>query len=132
MVEKALEQLSEKAIIEMDDERKAAMVSNLMVVLCSDKDASPIVNTSGTHPKEQIEPDRDPFWRIGRYFCNCSFNKQAAWNTSPPDIGSSPESPFPSLHQGDRLELPKGHQHPQSALQRGVYIHTGIPGRLFS
>ena len=50
MVEKALEQLSEKAIIEMDDERKAAMVSNLMVVLCSDKDASPIVNTSGTQP----------------------------------------------------------------------------------
>lgn len=50
MVEKALEQLSEKAIIEMDDERKASMVSNLMVVLCSDKDASPIVNTSGTQP----------------------------------------------------------------------------------
>lgn len=50
MVEKALEQLSEKTIIEMDDERKAAMVSNLMVVLCSDKDASPIVNTSGTQP----------------------------------------------------------------------------------
>ena len=50
MVEKALEQLSEKAIIEMNDERKAAMVSNLMVVLCSDKDASPVVNTSGTQP----------------------------------------------------------------------------------
>lgn len=45
MVEMALNQLSENAIVEMDDERKAAMVSNLMVVLCSDKDATPIVNT---------------------------------------------------------------------------------------
>jgi regulator of protease activity HflC (stomatin/prohibitin superfamily) len=50
MVGKALEQLSEKAIIEMGDERKAAMVSNLMVILCSDKDTSPIVNTSVTQP----------------------------------------------------------------------------------
>jgi len=45
MVEMALEQLSEKNIIDMDDEKKASMVSNLMVVLCSDKDATPIVNT---------------------------------------------------------------------------------------
>lgn len=45
MVEMALEQMSAKNIIHLDDERKAAMVSNLMVVLCSDKDASPIVNT---------------------------------------------------------------------------------------
>lgn len=45
MVEMALEQLSDKNIIEMDDEKKASMVSNLMVVLCSDKDATPIVNT---------------------------------------------------------------------------------------
>jgi regulator of protease activity HflC (stomatin/prohibitin superfamily) len=47
MVEMALEQLQEKKIIELDDERKAAMVSNLMVVLCADKDVSPVVN-SGT------------------------------------------------------------------------------------
>lgn len=47
MVEMALEQLSEKDIIELDEERKAAMVSNLMVVLCADKDVSPVVN-SGT------------------------------------------------------------------------------------
>ncbi len=45
MVEMALEKLSEKDIVNLDEERKAAMVSNLMVVLCSDKDASPIVNT---------------------------------------------------------------------------------------
>lgn len=44
MVEMALEQLSQKKIIDLDEERKAAMVSNLMVILCSDKDASPIVN----------------------------------------------------------------------------------------
>ena len=44
MVEMALDQLGKKEIIDLDEERKAAMVSNLMVVLCSDKDASPIVN----------------------------------------------------------------------------------------
>ncbi|MEQ9166115.1 MAG: SPFH domain-containing protein, partial [Fulvivirga sp.] len=47
MVEMALEQLSQKKIIDLDEERKAAMVSNLMVVLCADKDVTPIVN-SGT------------------------------------------------------------------------------------
>lgn len=45
MVEMALEALSKKGVVNLDEERKAAMVSNLMVVLCSDKDASPIVNT---------------------------------------------------------------------------------------
>lgn len=45
MVEMALDQLSQKHIIDLDDERKAAMVSNMMVVLCSDKDASPVINT---------------------------------------------------------------------------------------
>lgn len=49
MVEMALEQLSKKKIIEMDEEKKAAMVSNLMVVLCSDKDAAPIINTGTLH-----------------------------------------------------------------------------------
>lgn len=44
MVEMALEKLSEKEIVELDEERKAAMVSNLMVILCSDKDATPVVN----------------------------------------------------------------------------------------
>ncbi len=44
MVEMALEELNKNDIVELDEERKAAMVSNLMVVLCSDKDASPIVN----------------------------------------------------------------------------------------
>jgi regulator of protease activity HflC (stomatin/prohibitin superfamily) len=44
MVEMALEQLSEKHIIELDEEKKAAMVSNLMVVLCGDKDANPVIN----------------------------------------------------------------------------------------
>jgi regulator of protease activity HflC (stomatin/prohibitin superfamily) len=45
MVEMALEELSQKEIIDMDEEKKATMVSNLMVVLCSDKDATPVVNT---------------------------------------------------------------------------------------
>lgn len=49
MVEMALEQLSQKDIIELDEEKKAAMVSNLMVVLCSDKDASPVINTGTLH-----------------------------------------------------------------------------------
>jgi regulator of protease activity HflC (stomatin/prohibitin superfamily) len=45
MVEMALEQLSQKKIVELDEERKATMVSNLMVVLCGDKEAQPVVNT---------------------------------------------------------------------------------------
>ncbi len=45
MVEMALDELSKKKIVELDEERKAAMVSNLMVVLCGDKDATPVVNT---------------------------------------------------------------------------------------
>ncbi|OYT16760.1 MAG: hypothetical protein B7C24_06175 [Bacteroidetes bacterium 4572_77] len=49
MVKLALDQLKESEIIDMDEEKKAAMVSNLMVVLCSDKDASPIVNTGTLH-----------------------------------------------------------------------------------
>lgn len=44
MVEEALKGLSEREIVQLDDERKAAMVSNLLVVLCSDKDTQPIVN----------------------------------------------------------------------------------------
>ncbi len=44
MVEMALEELSRKNLVDLDDERKSAMVSNLMVVLCSDKDVAPIVN----------------------------------------------------------------------------------------
>ncbi len=47
MVEMALEDLSKREVIELDEERKAAMVSNLMVVLCADKDITPVVN-SGT------------------------------------------------------------------------------------
>jgi len=49
MVHMALDQLSEKEIVELDEERKAAMVSNLMVVLCGDKDATPVVNTGTLH-----------------------------------------------------------------------------------
>jgi regulator of protease activity HflC (stomatin/prohibitin superfamily) len=44
MVEMALEQLSEKQVVELDDERRAAMVSNLMVVLCGERDTQPVVN----------------------------------------------------------------------------------------
>ena len=45
MVEMALQELSKKNIVDLDDERKAAMVSNLMVILCGDKEASPVLNT---------------------------------------------------------------------------------------
>lgn len=49
MVEMALAELNEKSIVDLDDEKKAAMVSNLMVVLCSDKSASPVVNTGSLY-----------------------------------------------------------------------------------
>ncbi|MEZ4941549.1 MAG: SPFH domain-containing protein [Saprospiraceae bacterium] len=49
MVEMALEQLSKKQIVNLDEEKKAAMVSNLMVVLCGDKNATPVLNTGTLH-----------------------------------------------------------------------------------
>ncbi|MCX7655605.1 MAG: SPFH domain-containing protein [Treponemataceae bacterium] len=49
MVEMALDKLSQKHIIELDEERKAAMVSNLLVVLCSNREAQPVVNTGSIY-----------------------------------------------------------------------------------
>lgn len=49
MVEMALEQLSKKEIVHLDEERKAAMVSNLMVVLCSERSAQPVVNAGSLY-----------------------------------------------------------------------------------
>ena len=49
MVEMALEKLNEKNIVELDEERKAAMVSNLLVVLCGNKDVQPIVNSGSLY-----------------------------------------------------------------------------------
>jgi regulator of protease activity HflC (stomatin/prohibitin superfamily) len=49
MVEMALAKLSEREIVQLDEERKAAMVSNLLVVLCGDKDASPVINAGTLH-----------------------------------------------------------------------------------
>lgn len=49
MVHMALEQLAKQNIVELDEERKAAMVSNLLVVLCGDKEVSPVVNTGTLH-----------------------------------------------------------------------------------
>lgn len=49
MVEMALNRLSEDKVVELDDERKAQMVSNLLVVLCGNHDASPIVNTGSIY-----------------------------------------------------------------------------------
>ena len=49
MVEMALQKLEEKQTVELDEERKAAMVSNLLVVLCGDKAASPVVNTGSLY-----------------------------------------------------------------------------------
>ena len=45
MVHMALHKLSEEEIVELDEEKKAAMVSNLLVVLCADEAAQPVVNT---------------------------------------------------------------------------------------
>lgn len=50
MVHMALEELSKQGVIELDEERKAAMVSNLMVVLCGDKDVNPVVNAGTLNP----------------------------------------------------------------------------------
>jgi len=49
MVEMALEDLSKKGVVELDEERKAVMVSNLLVVLCSDRATQPIVNTGSLY-----------------------------------------------------------------------------------
>ena len=49
MVEMALDRLSEKQVVELDEERKAAMVSNLLVVLCGNKDAQPILNSGSLY-----------------------------------------------------------------------------------
>ena len=49
MVEMALAQLSERGVVDLDDERKAAMVSNLMVVLCSERDTQPVVNAGSLY-----------------------------------------------------------------------------------
>jgi hypothetical protein len=45
MVEMALNRLAEKGVVDLDEERKAAMVSNLLVVLCGDHSVQPVVNT---------------------------------------------------------------------------------------
>jgi len=49
MVEMALAELSQKGVVELDEERKATMVSNLLVVLCSDKATQPVVNTGSLY-----------------------------------------------------------------------------------
>lgn len=49
MVELALDQLSKKHVVDLDEDKKATMISNLMVVLCSDKDTTPVVNTGTLH-----------------------------------------------------------------------------------
>ena len=49
MVESALAQLSQKQIVHLDEERKAAMVSNLLVVLCSEQGTQPVVNTGSIY-----------------------------------------------------------------------------------
>jgi regulator of protease activity HflC (stomatin/prohibitin superfamily) len=49
MVRSALERLAEEDVVELDEERKAAMVSNLLVVLCGDRDAQPVVNTGSLY-----------------------------------------------------------------------------------
>jgi hypothetical protein len=50
MVEHALAELCKKELVHLDEERKAAMVSNLLVVLCSESAAQPVVNTGTLYP----------------------------------------------------------------------------------
>jgi len=49
MVEMALDRLNERGTVQLDEERKAAMVSNLLVVLCGNRDAQPIVNSGSLY-----------------------------------------------------------------------------------
>jgi regulator of protease activity HflC (stomatin/prohibitin superfamily) len=49
MVEMALDRLKERGVVELDEERKAMMVSNLLVVLCGDKNAQPIINSGSLY-----------------------------------------------------------------------------------
>ena len=49
MVEMALDRLENTGMVKLDDERKAAMVSNLLVVLCGNRDAQPVVNTGSLY-----------------------------------------------------------------------------------
>ena len=49
MVEMALDRLNENGVVELDEERKAAMVSNLLVVLCGNHDAQPVVNSGSLY-----------------------------------------------------------------------------------
>ena len=49
MVEMALKRLSENKIVDLDEERKAAMVSNLLVVLCGDRSVNPVINAGTLH-----------------------------------------------------------------------------------
>ena len=49
MVQMAIEQLERDSVVELDEERKAAMVSNLLVVLCADNEAQPVVNTGSLY-----------------------------------------------------------------------------------
>ena len=49
MVEMALEKLSDQHIVDLDEERKATMVSNLLVVLCGDKPAQPVLNAGSLY-----------------------------------------------------------------------------------
>jgi hypothetical protein len=49
MVEMALNMLSERKVVHLDDERRAAMVSNLLVVLCGERETQPVVNAGGLY-----------------------------------------------------------------------------------
>ena len=49
MVKMALDELNKQEVIELDDERKAAMVSNLLVVLCGEENAQPVLNTGSLY-----------------------------------------------------------------------------------
>ena len=66
MVDMALKQLEEKHVVELDEERKATMISNLLVVLCGDRDAQPVLNTGSLYQSRKGHMATDPAPRSER------------------------------------------------------------------
>ena len=94
MVEMALNELSEKHVVEFDEERKAAMISNLMVVLCGESQVTPVVNTGTrlhvTRGRGRRQGRRGPpisrserMWRVRRRMSAMAARKQYLLRVDP-------------------------------------------------
>ena len=80
MVHMALEQLAEKGVVQLDEERKAAMVSNLLVVLCGERGTQPIVNTGTLYSYGSHWPRRRPIRCASAAMCStpCSGGRRTS------------------------------------------------------